>query len=382
MCGLCHSSHALAWLPGPALPAHATSATREDIVGQEAHKCWEWAAGWGAPGDCVGVGTDVGACALAVGPRCLSGTSWAPRPPASPIQLVWLPHVPSPRAPAGPFRSLPTPGWGSSSCFASWLLGCHRKDPEAPKVVAGSHYLLPRPPPSRTVSVSSTRPYLEFYGIFHSKWHRGSGCPSETGGAEAGCPRAPVEVGKHAVWRRQMRTACVTGPERGCAAGLSVCLTSVQFKPEQPPVAAAVMWDGAQGVRRLRLSEPRGPRTDAAAPCRPLSPPPPASHTYTCRSPRGALFSRADRHTRPWDHRCGGCREGRVVGLVELQGQRGVGCAVGAFVLQRRAGRAGGLPQRARAALGEGGDTMALIGSRRSVGRPGCRVGHRFSVSR
>lgn len=62
MCGLCHSSHALAWLPGPALPAHATSATRED-------KCWERAAGWSAPGDCVGVGTDVGACALAVGPR-------------------------------------------------------------------------------------------------------------------------------------------------------------------------------------------------------------------------------------------------------------------------------------------------------------------------
>lgn len=34
-----------------------------------------------------------------------------------------------------------------------------------------------------------------------------------------------------------------------------------------------------------------------------------------------------------------------MVGLVELQGQRGVGCAVGAFVLQRRAGRAGGLPE-------------------------------------
>lgn len=51
-----------------------------------------------------------------------------------------------------------------------------------------------------------------------------------------------------------MRTACVTGPERGRVAGLSVYLTSVEFKLEQPPVAAAVAQDGAQGERKLHGS--------------------------------------------------------------------------------------------------------------------------------
>lgn len=79
------------------------------------------------------------------GPRCLSGTSWAPRPPASPTRLVWLPHVPSRRAPAGPFRSPPTPGWGSSSCFASRHLAAAEKTQKRPKL-----WLVPTtcPPPA------------------------------------------------------------------------------------------------------------------------------------------------------------------------------------------------------------------------------------------
>lgn len=144
MCGLCHSSHALAWLTGPALPAHATSVTREDIVGQEAHKCWERAAGWGAPGDCVGIGTDVGACALAVGPRCLSGTSWAPRPPASPSLASSRPF---PEGPCGAFQESPNPWLGQLFLLCLLALGLPQKRPRSTQSVAGSHYLLPRPPP-------------------------------------------------------------------------------------------------------------------------------------------------------------------------------------------------------------------------------------------